>query len=124
MECFNHPGKQSVALCKICHKALCHICCQFGCKSYVCSDICAEEEDKLNQVTTWSTKYIGSGRKGSLMTRQYAYNAIGLAIISFAILSVVAYDYFILNIPAYPPLIIIGTALLIVAALIYKGKPR
>lgn len=124
MECFHHPGQVSVALCKVCHKAICHGCCQFSSKSYVCSDACAEQERLQDQVTTWSMKYIGSGRRSSLITRQYAYISLTFIIMGVAMIGPVAYDYFVNQSPVYYPLLLLGIAMLFCAFLAYRSKPQ
>lgn len=124
MECFNHHGQQSVAICKICNKGLCHNCCRFGTTGYVCSDVCAQEESKHVQITNWSYKYVGAGQKGSIMSRQYAFISLSLCLFGIAILAPGTYDYFVYHTPFYPPLLLMGFALLIGAFLAYRVKPR
>jgi hypothetical protein len=123
MECFTHSGQQSVTLCKICHKALCHNCSQFSAKSYVCSDVCAEEEKKLDQVTSWSVRYVGD-RKGSGSSRQYYFLAATFVIFGLSIIAPLLYDYIMHQIPIYPSSLIIGIAMLVGAFLLYRSQPK
>jgi hypothetical protein len=119
VECYNHGGKISVALCKICHKGLCHDCSQFVEKSLVCSDTCGEQVRLLEKIQEWSSRYIVKRNKNS-------YLPLIFGIMGFAILGPLIYDYFIYGDKltyAYST-IIFGIAMFIVAVISYKGMPK
>ena len=49
MECFQHPGSGSVAVCKTCGKGICRTCAVVTQFSVSCSDSCAKESESIRE---------------------------------------------------------------------------
>jgi hypothetical protein len=124
MECYNHTGKMSVTLCKICHKGLCHDCSQFVGKSFVCSDTCGEQLGLQEQIQEWSSRYVVNRGKYSLMSRQYRNIALTFIIFGFTILAPVVYDYFVYGDRINFPISALGIAMFLAAILCYRSIPK
>jgi hypothetical protein len=50
MKCFNHPERDSIAICKACGKAICHECAQETEAGIACQQSCADSLLKENEL--------------------------------------------------------------------------
>jgi hypothetical protein len=119
MECYNHAGKVSVTLCKICHKGLCRDCSQFVGKSFVCSETCGEQLVLLEQIQEWSSRYVTKKNRS-------LYSPLIFMIMGFAVLLPLIYDYFMYGDKlsyAYST-IIFGISMFVIAIISYKSMPK
>lgn len=124
MECYNHAGITSVALCKICSKGICRDCSQSSVVSIVCSDICARQAQLQQQVLEWSSRYVVKRGKSSLMSRQYHLISLTFVILALAIIIPIIYDYFVHGASISFSLVIFAISLLLVAFISYKAMPK
>lgn len=124
MECYNHAGKMSSGLCKVCYKGVCHDCSQSASTGIVCSEGCAEQADLQQQVLEWSSKYVTKRGKSSLMSRQYRYIALTFVILGLSIIIPMIYDYFAHGVPISFSMITFALSLFLVAFVSYKAMPK
>lgn len=121
MECYNHSGKLSVALCKNCYKGLCQECCkpQSG-QHFACSDICNEQVELQNQVREWSGKYVINKKSA----RHARHIALMFVVLGFTILGPEIYGNFIYGNTIFFPMAALGFAMFIAAFISYRGMPK
>lgn len=124
MECYNHAGTTSVALCKVCSKGICRDCSQSSDVSIVCSDICAGQAELQQQVLEWSSRYVVKRGKSSLMSRQYRFISLTFVILALAIIIPMIYDYFVHGISISFSLVVFALSLFLVAFVSYKAMPK
>jgi hypothetical protein len=125
MECFNHHGKVSVALCKVCHKGLCRECAhQYVGKGFVCNDTCGEQATLQDKVMEWSANYVVKKGSFSGLSRQYGYMAFIFTIIGLALIGQEIYSYFLYNYSITYPSIVFGVSMLLIASIFFRGMSK
>lgn len=61
MECFAHPGANSVGVCKACGKAVCRTCAVDNGFALACSGSCAQEAADLHEMNRRGKRIYGIG---------------------------------------------------------------
>jgi hypothetical protein len=124
LECFNHPDKTSVGICRVCGKGVCHSCARTGVRGLVCSDECAKEEEKHAKIVDWSARQVGYGGQQSRLARTYSYLALIFLMIGIVILLPGLYAYFHGNKVTDLFSIALGLVMFVGAGLIYRSRDR
>jgi len=121
MECFNHSGKMSVALCKNCYKGLCQECCkpQSG-LHFSCREVCNEQANLENQIREWSGKFILNKKSA----RHARHIALVFIILGLTILGPEFYGNLVYGNKVFIPMVALGVAMFLAALISYKGMPK
>lgn len=78
MNCFNHPEKNSVAICKACGKAICHECALETEDGIACQQSCSNSLSKKNELYKKQAAHLKNMKRLSLLG---SFFSIGMGIL-------------------------------------------
>lgn len=127
MNCFNHQSVPAVCSCGTCAKGLCQNCMQPCAGKFVCSEVCAENWEKLAKMNEKALKIYGLDKPGKPkklgMRTATLYLGIGIPAISYSIYEIVNHE-FLLKEPVFWFLFAMGSIFTIFGYKTYKDGIR
>jgi hypothetical protein len=78
MKCYNHPERDSVAVCKACGKAICHECAKESKDGIACQQSCINSLSKKNTLYTNQAAHLKNLKRMNLLG---SFFSIGMGIL-------------------------------------------
>ena len=83
MKCYNHPERDSVAICKACGKAICHECAQESENGIACQQSCINSLSKKEDLYTKQAAHLKNLKRMNLLGSFFSIG-MGLLFIYFS----------------------------------------
>ena len=83
MKCYNHPERDSVAICKACGKAICHECAQESKDGIACQQSCINSLSKKEDIYTKQAAHLKNLKRMNLLGSFFSIG-MGLLFIYFS----------------------------------------